>query len=119
MHMKTSEEKVSVLKECSEEIQHSLDERSSLITESLKKVYEYLQEFTSELNETIKEKQERLNTRLSGLFEEIEGLEKNVDEVEEFLHKISIEISKFIDAGSKQSGQPSASTRPPESRPRS
>lgn len=100
MRMKTAEERqASFLRECSEEIQHSLDERSTLITESLKSVYVYLQDFTSGLNEAIKEKQERLNARLSLLFEEIEGLEKSVAEVEDFLHKISAEISKFIDTG--------------------
>lgn len=90
---------MSVLKEYADEIQTNLDERNSLIADFLKDIYECLQDFTSELNDTVRDKQEHLNARLGSLFEEIEGLERNIRDVEGFLHKVSSEISKFIEVG--------------------
>lgn len=88
-----------MLNEYADEIQTNLDERNNLIAEFLKDIYECLQDFTSELDNTMKDKQEHLNTRLGSLFKEIETLERNIRDVEGFLHKVSSEISKFIEVG--------------------
>ena len=98
--MKTAEgQGTTIIKEYADEIQQNLDERNDLIAESLKGIYESLQEFAEEINERVREKQKGLNIRLSALFEEIEGLERGIGEIEEFLCKVSLEITKFIETG--------------------
>lgn len=96
--MKTDDEqKAPVMKRLADEIQQNLDERNALVTDSLRSVYDSLEEFTTDLNDAVNEKQKNLNAKLGALFAEIENLESSIAEIEEFLHKISCEITKFIE----------------------